>query len=174
LIAEDRDANINSNFTGFDNSVAINDSNQVAFIATLVGGARSVVVGDGSSLATYVTTGPSSGLQSISFFHVDLNNAGLVAFRATPTGGTEGIYVSDGTTLRRVVGIGDSVPSDIGPLTITSLSGNIDLNNNGDLAFGVILNSGAFGGIYVATAVPEPGVALCLLGLAGGMLLRRR
>ncbi|TVQ30789.1 MAG: hypothetical protein EA376_11755 [Phycisphaeraceae bacterium] len=140
LIAVDADGDPMSPYSGFDNSVGVNDVGQVAFTASLVGGGRGVFLSDGATTLTIATT-LQPEVNEIQFFSPDVNNSGLVVFRGRDGAGVETIFVGDGTDLTTVVQRGDIVPSDLGDARIdqhdTSLAfgGAPKINNNGDVAF---------------------------------------
>lgn len=147
-IAEDVHADPQSPYSSFDNSVALNDDGQVAFIASLVGGGRGVFLSDGGATTTIATTAnPDVG--DIEFFAPAVNNNGLVAFRARDAMNRYVIYVGDGVTLRRVVGQFDEVPADLGlaqiarPDSFPVFGGGVRLNDAGDVTFNASLASAA-------------------------------
>ena len=82
-----------------------------------------------------------------------LNNNGLVAFRAKDAAG-EALFIGDGTHLLRIVGQNDSVTTDLGVLPLglsnSALSGSIDINNAGQIAFSGKLSNGCIG-LFIAT-----------------------
>jgi hypothetical protein len=132
-------------FSGFDNSVGINGLDQVAFIASRVGGGRGVYrVEAGQTPVEMARTGVD-GLVEIEFFPPAINDSGLVVFRGRDANG-QAIFVSDGSTLGKVVSQGDTVPSDLGPATIGQndaspvFGGGAVINNNGDVAFTAALH----------------------------------
>ncbi len=162
-LAITRNADPDSPFNGFDNSVGINGFDQVAFIASLFGGGRGVYrVQTGQAPVEMARTGVD-GLVEIEFFAPAINDSGLVVFRGRDATG-QAIFVSDGSTLHKVVSQGDTVPSDLGPATIGQndaspvFGGGAVINNNGDVAFTAALhppgnNQIEWGsGVYVAYA----------------------
>jgi hypothetical protein len=171
LIAEDRDSNPASPYTGFDNSASLNDNGEVAFIANLFPSGRAVIVSDGTPAGTRtIATQGVAPLGNIEFFKPSLNNSGQVAFRAFDSAGLRVIWVGDGTFLTRVVTQNDILPSDLGDARVTQevasspvFGGSPEINNNGDVAFNCGLappanNQIEWGsGVYVAIAsVPPP------------------
>ena len=169
IIAQDDDADPMSPFVSFDNSPALNNVGQVAFIANLAGGERGVFLSDGTTTLT-IALESTSAVSDIEFFGPDVNDAGLVTFRAFDDDGFRAIWVGDGTTLTRVVTEHDILPSDQGParvdqnvVTSPVFGGAPRINANGDIAFNCGLtppdnNQIEWGtGIYVARAsVPTP------------------
>jgi hypothetical protein len=161
-IAIDSTGSAVSPFVSFDNSVALNDVGQVAFIAALTGNVRAVQRGDGNSVVEIARVGVA-GLTEIEFFGPAINNTGLVAFRGRDANG-QAIFVGDGLTLRRVVGKGDSLDSDLGTAEVGQndsspvFGGGVAINAQGDVAFTAALhppgnNQIEWGtGVYVAYA----------------------
>jgi hypothetical protein len=161
-IAIDNTGSAASPFVSFDNSVALNDSGQVAFIAALAGNVRTVQRGDGNSVVEIGRVGVA-GLTEIESFGPAINADGLVAFRGRDING-QAIFVGDGQTLRRVIGRGDSIGSDLGIAQIGQndsspvFGGGVAINVQGDVAFTAALhppgnNQIEWGtGVYVAYA----------------------
>jgi hypothetical protein len=139
LIASDRGGDAGSPYLSFDNSVALNDIGQVAFVAGLDGGVRSVRRSDGSSTVEIARVG-ANGLTEIEFFAPAMNIDGLVAFRGRDSAG-QAIFVGDGAQLRRVIGNGDAVTVDLGAGRIGQhdsspvFGGGVAINSAGDIAF---------------------------------------
>ena len=172
LLTEDQDSTPGAPFAAFDSTTPgmSDDGSKVAFIArtTSAASTRGVHLWDNGSLIPIAT--PGVGLSSIDNFSAQVNDSGLVVFRATDLSGRISIFTGDGSGLTRLIGVGDTILTDLGPRTITFLSGNPDINNLGEIAFGAQLDSG--GNVIVAAYVPEP----ASLGLAAIPLLvaRRR
>ena len=125
---------------------------------------------NGSQTITIAT--PRVGLTSIDNFSPAVNNGNQVVFRATDLSGNISVFVGDGTTLQRVIGIGDSLQTDIGMFAINSLGGNPTINDAGDIAFGGGLGSG--GNFIAVGLVPEPtGASAIFMFIAGSLGLRR-
>ncbi len=157
-----------SPYTGFDNSVSLNDQGQVAFTANLVGGGRGIFVSDGEETIEIATTAHPD-INTIEFFAPALNNNGLVAFRARDGDNFYAIFVGDGSDLVRIVGQWDVVPTDNGPAWIAqhdssvTFGGGVSINDHGDIVFNAALtpegnNQIEWGsGIFIAYAeVDEP------------------
>jgi hypothetical protein len=172
LIAEDQDSDASSPFNQFDSTTPgySDTGNQYAFVArtTTSNATRGVFLWDNGSVKTIAT--PGVGLNTIDSFSPAVNNDGLVAFRATDLSGRISLFLGDGNSLVRLIGVGDTIDTDLGPRTISFLAGNPDINNLGEVAFSAQLSSG--GNVVVAAYIPEPGA----LGLVAplGMALRRR
>ncbi len=166
LIAEDDDGNPASQFTGFDNSVALNDNGWVAFVANLAGNVRGVFASDGTTTVT-IATEAHPDVSDIEFFAPDMNNDGLVVFRAFNASGQRAIWVGDGTDLMPLVTEHDILPTDLGDGRVDQnttsspvFGGAPCVNNNGDVAFYCGLTPpdddqiewGS--GVYVAKVIP--------------------
>jgi len=154
LIAQDRDSNIASPYTGFDSSrPGLTDDGRVSFIATLFGGGRGVFLSDGVTTVTIANTNTTPDLTVIEFFASSVNEDGLVAFRGKDSAGDDAIYVGDGTTLRKVVKEHAIVPTDNGPGRIDQhdssvvFGGGVSINAAGDITFQAALAPPANPGI---------------------------
>lgn len=102
-----------SPFSGFDNSLDINDSGQVVVTVNLAAGnVRAVYRFDADGPVEIARVG-AGGITEIQFFRPVINNAGLVAFRASDAQG-QAVFVGDGNGLRRVIGRGDLIAADLG------------------------------------------------------------
>ncbi len=127
-----------SPFSGFDNSLAVNDAGAVAVTARLTAGNVRAVYRFDESGATQIARGGADGIVSIESFAPAINNSGLVAFRATDAVG-QAVYVGDGTSLVRVIGKGDVVPTDLGSAQIGQhdaspiFGGAPGINDHGDV-----------------------------------------
>ncbi len=144
VIARDADGDPRSPYAAFDAThVSLNDRGQVAFITTLVdGGARAVVVGDGSSEDVVIAREGQAEVGDIEFFSTDINAHGWVVFRAFDDSGKRAIWVGDGAQLVRIATERDQVPTDLGDGMIAQetgdnpvFDGNPSINDHGDVAF---------------------------------------
>ena len=144
LIAETSVLDPDSPFSGFDNSVSLNDHGQVAFIANRVVGGRGVYLGDGEKIIEIATTDDPE-INVIEFFAPSLNNGGLVAFRIRDGENLYAIAVGSGDAWQRVIGQFDPVPTDLGPGQIARqdtspvFGGGVAINDHGDIAFNASL-----------------------------------
>lgn len=144
LRAVDDDGDAGSPFSGFDNSIALDDNGNVAFVAFLVGGGRGVFMSDGKATTEIATTNDPE-ITVIEFFRPSMNNQGLVAFRGQDAAGLDAVFVGDGDTLRRVIGEHDLLPTDLGTARIDqnddsiTFGGAVAINENGDIAFNATL-----------------------------------
>jgi hypothetical protein len=131
-----------SPYSKFDNSLALNNEDVVAVVATRVADNRRVLVrSDGTTTVEIAAVDPAGTIRDIEFFAPAINDAGLVAFRAKDAGG-QAIYVGDGIALERVIGDGDAVDTDLGAAEIGQdnasdpiFSGKPAINARGDIAF---------------------------------------
>jgi len=156
----------------------MNNSDQVAFTTKTTSSSttRRIVVSDGTSTILFPTVSAGAGFTSIDSFAPSINDVGFVAFRGNDNQATarDSVFVTDGVNFIRLAGVNDTLITDTGPRVVGSLMGGVDINNAGEVAFGVQFTSASGGGnaIYVAY-VPEP----ASLGLVAGtmlLLLRRR
>ncbi|WP_208766747.1 DUF7453 family protein [Nostoc flagelliforme] len=117
-------------FSSFDQNTAINDSNVVAFQATLKDGRSGVfTIKDG----TITTIADNTSLFLGGFFGVGINNTGTVIFNA-PLGSREAkIFTGDGEEINTVADTSGSFNGLIGGV----------INNNNQVAFGATLLNGA-------------------------------
>lgn len=150
-------------FTGFVEGVDINAAGLVAFAAHVAAdGSFALLVGDGLSTRTYAQVG-MLGIVESGFVSEPpaINNAGVVAFRARDAMG-DAIYVADGTGLARVIGDGDTVQTDLGPVLLGfdspidgrhAFSGGVAINDAGQIVFNAYLENGTMG---VFVAQPDP------------------
>lgn len=143
VVASDQTADGSSSFSGFDNSPAINDAGQFAFIAGTTDGGRGVFIHDGGGIVELAREG-QAGIGDIEFFAPVIDNDGRVAFRAFVDGGRRAIWLADEDGVERLVGAGDLVTSDLGPARIDSpsgveFSGGIAINQSGEIGFVAVL-----------------------------------
>jgi hypothetical protein len=176
IIVEDRDSNAGSPYFQFDSTApgVSDDGNWVAFIArtTTAASSRSVFLVNSSGTVTKTIAVPGTGLTSIDNFSPAVNDAGVVTFRATDLSGKFSVFVGDGTSLQRIIGVGDTVHTDIGDFAINSMGGNPTIDELGDVAFGGGLGSG---GNFIAVAmVPEPGMIGAGCVICAALMARRR
>ena len=84
-------------------------------------------------------------LSEIEYFTPKINDQSEVFFRAKNIEGKRGIYLVKGEHLLRLIGEGDAVDTDLGAAKILwnkfypGFSGEIDVNNNGDIVFHALL-----------------------------------
>jgi hypothetical protein len=169
------DSSIGPVFYAFDNSITMNNHEQVAFTTRTSPSAttRRIVVSDGTTTTLFPTVSAGAGFTSIDSFPPSINDNGVVAFRGNDNQATprDSVFVTDGVTFQRIVGVNDTLMTDEGPRVIGSLMGSVDLNNRGAVAFGVQFTGASGGGeaIYVAYVriVPVSAVSRKTHGAAG-------
>jgi len=131
-----------SPYSRFDNSLALNNDDTIAVVATRAADNRRVLVrSDGVTTVELAEVDPSGTIRDIEFFAPTINDDGLVAFRAKDADG-QAIYVADGIELKRVIGNADIVQTDLGTAQIGQdnssdpiFSGKPAINAHGDIAF---------------------------------------
>ena len=156
------DSSVGPMFFAMDNSISMNNLNQVAFTTrtSTASSTRRIVVGDGTTTTLFPTVSAGAGFTSIDSFAPVINDNGLVAFRGNDNQATprDSVFVTDGTTFQRIAGVNDTLMTDTGPRVVGSLMGGVSINNVGDVAFGVQFTSASGGGnaVYVAYAPVTP------------------
>jgi hypothetical protein len=145
-------------FFAFDNSISMNNNDQVAFTTrtSTSSTTRRIVVSNGVTTTIFPTVSAGAGFTSIDSFAPSINDSGLVAFRGNDNQPTtrDSVFVTDGTTFQRIAGVNDTLMTDTGPRVVGFLMGAVRINNSGSVAFGVQFTAGSGGGnaIYVAYA----------------------
>ena len=142
LILSNQASDAGSPYSKFDNSLALNNHDVIAVIATRASDNRRVVVrSDGTTTTEIAVAGTGSPLQELDFFAPAINDDGVVAFRTRDAAG-QAIYAGDGTDLLRVIGNGDAVATDLGSAQLGQnnatdpvFSGKPGINARGDIAF---------------------------------------
>jgi hypothetical protein len=161
ILVASGDSNIGPVFFAMDNSISMNNLNQVAFTTrtSTAASTRRIVVSDGTTTTLFPTVSDGAGFTSIDFFPPSINDMGLVAFRGNDNQATprDSVFVTDGVTFQRIAGVNDTLMTDVGPRVVAFLMGGVSLNNLGDVAFGVQFTGGG-NAIYVAygTGGPTP------------------
>lgn len=162
-------AETGSGFSSFVNSIGLAGSGAVAFNARRSSDSIwQVMRGDGTEQVV-IAEGGENGIvnTNLANFPPVASSNGWVAFRVEDsTSNSTALFVGDGESLVRIVTAGDTVPSDLGPITAgfnfggdigtQALNSNIDINDAGQIAFGLFLQNGTIG-IYVATPVTASG-----------------
>lgn len=155
-------------YTGFVEGIGINSAGTVAFTAHIAAdGSFALLVSDGSSTQTYARVG-DLGMLDAGFVATppSINTSGLVAFRARDANG-DAIFVADGVNVARVIGDGDSIQTDLGPVLLgfdspvegrQAFGGGITLNDANQIVFNAYLANGTMG---VFIAQPDPIVPAC-------------
>jgi hypothetical protein len=159
---------------GIANGSAINTAGQVAFAVFGENSIEAVLRAEPDGRVTVIaSTTPGGPVAELGNFPPVINDAGLVAFRGVGADGEDAIFVGDGTGLVTVVRETDVVPTDLGAAQIgnetagqqyTAFSGNISINQRGDVAYVASVypdgnrNIEWGAGVFVAVArrPPEP------------------
>lgn len=122
-------------FSAFPSSLAHQVHGEFgSFRATLSGGPAGVFKGNGSATETLVTAG---GLYR-DFFGAEINDPGTVAIPADLTAGGQALLVAENGALRPFV-------DTTGPYSQILPSGQLSINNGGEIAFGATLKAGGRG-----------------------------
>ena len=137
-----------------------------------INAAGKVAFSDGAALSISDGVGPATMIANVGgpfgAFGIcpSINDLGQVAFWAVLDNGTRGIYTGADPVANKVIDDHDTLfGNSIVRLNLadsSELPGNLDINNSGQIAFHYQLANG-FQGIAVATPVPEPSAAACLL-----------
>jgi len=155
------DSNTGPVFFAMDNSISMNNLNQVAFTTrtSTAASMRRIVVANGTTTTLFPTVSDGAGFTSIDFFPPSINDMGLVAFRGNDNQATprDSVFVTDGVTFQRIAGVNDTLMTDAGPRVVGFLMGGVSINSLGDVAFGVQFTGGG-NAIYVAyqSGAPTP------------------
>jgi MYXO-CTERM domain-containing protein len=130
---------------GIANGAAINSAGQVAFAVFGENSIEAVLRSEpDGSITVIASTAAGSAVAELGNFAPVINDAGLVAFRGVGADGEDAIFAGDGTGLVTVVRETDVVPTDLGAAQIgnetagqqnTAFSGNIAINQRGDVAY---------------------------------------
>lgn len=171
-----------SPFGSFDNSVALNDAQDVAFVSRDVDLGFGVTT-DGVYVAddtgfTEIATTQNPMVSDIQFFAPVLSDTGIAAFIGDDMNGDEAIFAGDGDELIRLIGAGDAIETPFGTKFVApnTIGGNININDQGDVVFNVIVNDADgsnFGRIIGVAKIPSPAPA-ALFAAASLTTLRRR
>ena len=166
VIAVDINADANSLFLGFGNSVGISDAKHIVFVATISGDKQAVFLyGEGKIKAVAIEG--QGDLDAIEAFAPVVNSKGLVAFRGRLKSGKSAIFTGTWDGFKAIAKQGDLVATDIETAKIYDLPdnqgfiGGLSLNDSGLLAFhaGILSKDGErfLGqGIYVLSTTAPP------------------
>ncbi|MBZ0170877.1 MAG: hypothetical protein K8E66_00705 [Phycisphaerales bacterium] len=151
-------------FNAFVNSTAIAHDGRVAFTGRRAADSLwqvSRIDGEGLPIDP-IADGDDMGIvnSNLANFPPVVNSGGLVAFRVEDSAGSTALYAGDGTDLVRILGLGDTVTTDIGELAvgfdfggatgIQVMNGVVDINDNDQIAFACFLQNGTIG-VFIAT-----------------------
>lgn len=175
ILVASGDSNIGPTFFAFDNSISMNNQDMVAFTTrtSTAASTRRIVIGNGATVTVFPTVSAGAGFTSIDSFPPSINDNGLVAFRGNDSQTTprDSVFITDGTTFQRIIGVNDTLMTDVGPRVIGFLMGSVKLNNRGAVAIGLQFTGASGGGnaIYVAYVkiVPVSAVSRKTHGAAG-------
>lgn len=148
VIARDRDADPASFYLGFNNTATVSKNGLVAFTAVLENSQRALVLYRDGILKNLAVE-KADDISEIEMFTPKVNDRGLVAFRARDLDGKRGIYIATNDGIKKLISEGDEVKTDLGMARILSnpnypgFSGEIDMNENGDIVFSCLLVSSA-------------------------------
>ncbi|PCI08637.1 hypothetical protein COB72_07840 [bacterium] len=158
-------------WNAFVNSTALAQNGDVAFDARRTSGSIwEVIHWDGTDYTT-IADGNHPNLRNgaIGNFPPVVNSNGWVAFRAGDVEhSATGLWVGDGTDLVQLIEFDQMIETDLGMLPLgfdfggitgkQVLSGVVDINENGQVAFSAFLQNGTIG-VFVATPVMNNCVA---------------
>ncbi len=140
----DLDGDELSQFKAISNVVSINNKNEMTFIGFLDEGKKAVYKSSETELVRVALEG-EKGISEIEYFSPRIIDNGSVFFRAKDHEGKRSIYKVEGDTVWRLIGEGDEIVTDLGPAKILwnkffpGLSGEIDVNNKGDVVLHALL-----------------------------------
>lgn len=140
----DMDGDEYSQFKGISNTVSLNKKSEMAFIGFLADGKKGIYKNTETETIRLAYEGDGE-LSEIEYFTPKINDQSEVFFRAKNMEGKRGIYLVKGEHLLRLIGEGDAVDTDLGAAKILwnkfypGFSGEIDVNNNGDIVFHALL-----------------------------------
>ncbi|HHN77304.1 MAG TPA: hypothetical protein ENK11_01340 [Phycisphaerales bacterium] len=151
-------------FSAFVNSTAIAPDGRVAFTGRRTidslwqvsrvdaQGAPVVPIADGDDMG--IVNG------NLANFPPVVNSNGLVAFRVEDDAGSTALYAGDGADLVRIIGLGDTVTTDLGELAlgfdfggfdgVQVMNGVVDINDSDQIAFAAFLENGTVG-VFIAS-----------------------
>lgn len=144
IVAQDNKGDVNSPFTGFGNGVTMAQNGLVAFVGYDKNNAKSLILWENGSQTALVSEG-QNGISELELFSPKVNSNGVVAFRAKNEKGLRGIYVASKDGIKRLIGEGDSIPTDLGPGQILQrkdfpgFAGDIDINEKNEVVFACVV-----------------------------------
>ncbi len=155
-------------FNSFVNSIGMSQDGRVVFTGRRSADALwQVTRWDGDATLTPIADGSNPDFLNSSFanFPPVVNSQGWVALRATDTAqNATALWVGDGENLVKLIEYGQVMQTDLGPIPLgfdfggttgrSVLSGVIDINDAGQVAFSAFLQNGTIG-VWVATPVAE-------------------
>ena len=166
-------AETGSVYNAFVNSTSIADSGAVAFTGRRAADSIWQVVRVENGAETVVAEGGQGDIvnSNLPNFPPVTNSNGLAAFRVEDSStNSTSLFVGDGDTLVRVVGAGDLLDTDLGPIPagfdfggttgVQTINSSIDINDENQIAFAAFLQNGTIGVFLATPADPEPDLDL--------------
>ncbi|MCK6595063.1 MAG: hypothetical protein L6Q33_07685 [Bacteriovoracaceae bacterium] len=144
--ALDLDGDELSQFKGLSNTVSLNNLSQMAFIGFLADGKKGIYRANETDVQRVAFEGDTQ-ISEIEYFMPKIIDNGDIYFRAKDHDGKRGIYLYTNDVVVRLIGEDDVVDTDLGAAKILwnkfypGLSGDIDVNQNGDVVFHALLVS---------------------------------
>jgi hypothetical protein len=145
------------------NSFGFGQDGGVAFTARRASDSIWEIVRTNDGLAyTTIAVGGQLGIQNSDLVNwpVSTNASGWVAFRAKDATNSQGLFVGDGDSLVKIVGAGDPLPTDTGPVPaglnfggttgVATINAIVDINDAGQIAFSAFLSDDSVG-LFLAT-----------------------
>ncbi len=146
VIARDQDADPDSFYKSFSNSISVSNNGLVAFTAVLEDSHRALVMYKDGILRNLAIE-KADDILEIELFTPMVNDQGLVAFRARDLEGKRALYVASTEGIKKLITEGDELMTDQGLAKILSnpnypgFTGEIDINDSGDIIFTCLLVS---------------------------------
>jgi hypothetical protein len=160
-------AETGAEFTSFVNSIGLSEDGRVAFSGRRAADAVWQVTRWDDGVLTPVADGNNPDILNGSLvnFPPVVNSDGWVALRATDVAqDSTALWVGDGQNLVKLIEYGQVMDTDLGPIPLgfdfggdtgrQVLSGVIDINDAGQVAFAAFLQNGTVG-VWVATPVTQ-------------------
>lgn len=142
----DIDGDEYSQFKGLSNTVSLNRKAEIVFIGFLADGKKGIYKNTEAETLRLAYEGDGE-ISEIEYFTPKINDQSEVYFRAKNMEGKRGIYLVQKDHAVRLIGENDTVDTDLGTAKILwnkfypGFSGEIDVNNNGDIVFHALLVS---------------------------------
>jgi len=162
-------AETGARWDAFVNSTGIGSDGSVAFTGRRTAdGIREVVLAAPNGNFTVIAEGGQMTISNSNLANFPpVNNAnGLAAFRVEDGSNSTALYVGDGTDLVRIVGAGDPLDTDLGPIPagfdfggttgVQTINSSIDINDRNQIAFCAFLQNGTIGVFLASPAGPTP------------------
>lgn len=144
-------AGIGATYSGLADGIDINDGGQVAYFVELASTTQfQLMLFDGATSVRLAKPGDAGIVDGLGAEPPSINASGVVAFVARDVHG-DALFVADTSGVSRVIGDGDTVQTDLGPLTLgfetqlfgrRALSGSVSINDSNQIAFNALLSNG--------------------------------